>query len=192
MEKYKFRSTVYLVFLVVSLFVNGLLLYMLITGYPQNQECEKLNNNTNMKEVMKEINTLYSDAYDLINGENSSFYVPTSYVNENIPDYACYLVNTDGLKNYFTEELLGEIEYKLLDEDGIRYDCNGEIQKMFFSGLFGLTDQGKRELKYVMSDTDTILVSGKLSSNEFINGDIRPLYMVLKIVDGRLLIDSFE
>lgn len=193
MEKYKFRATVYLVFLFVSLFVNGLLLYMLISGHTTIEECKVDEpENKDITSLMIDANKIYKDAYELINGEASNFYIPSEFVDKNNPTSACYLVNFNGLEKYFTDDLRADLTGNLIISDGNLYDCNDELTKKMFVSLFGVTDQGLRDLNYIMDNDDILLVSGKLSYNEFISGDPYPLYMIFKRVDGKLLIDSFE
>lgn len=193
MEKYKFKSTVFLVFLLVSLFINGLLLYMLISGYSSNKNyCTDTKMPVDVDALTKEVNQIYKDAYELINGGASNFYIPSDYADNNNPDSACYLVNFNGLDKYFTSELLAKLSTNLIQVNGNYYDCNEEIAKRLFVSLFGITDQGIRDLKYVTSSDDIILVNGKLSYNSFIPGDASPLYMVFKRVEDKLLIDYFE
>lgn len=186
MEKYKFRSTVYLVFLLVSLFVNGLVLYMLMSGYSvkthENYEINEIS-------IMEDVNRVYKDAYNLINSDDFYVVIDTPLID---PVDVCYSVDIAALKYYFTEDFIEYLSSNLENIDGNMCDCSGEIQNIFFSSLFGLTDQGIRELNYVMSNDDVVLVKGKLKSNEFIMGDLKYLYMVLKYEKGKLLIDSFE
>ena len=58
MEKYRFKSTVYLVFLLVSLFVNGLLLYMLIVDNPVKEK-EEEKEEKNIIELDRKANDIY-------------------------------------------------------------------------------------------------------------------------------------
>ncbi len=193
MEKYKFKSTVFLVFLLVSLFINSLLLYMLISGYPSDKKfCTDKTIPVDVDSLTKEVNQVYKDAYELINGDSSNFYTLSDYVDNNNPNSACYVVNFNGLDKYFTSELIAKLSNNLIQVNGNLYDCNEEIAKRLFVSLFGITDQGLRDLKYVTSGDDIILVNGKLSYNSFIPGDKSPLYMVFKRVDDKLLIDYFE
>lgn len=175
MEKYKFRSTVYLVFLLVSLFVNGLLLYMLITdyGHEDNDNFDKVNINA----LMSDAEIIYKDAYELINGVESNFYIPNDYVDVNNPNSACYLVNFDGLEYYFTSELIKNFKNNLIQHDNRLYDCNGEVSKILNSSIFNKNK--KENLEYISFDNDILL------------GKINNLYVVFKNVNGKLLIDSF-
>lgn len=188
MEKYRFRSTIYLVFLLVSLLVNGLLLYMLI-DYPGYVECKSADS-IDFNLLTEDANSIYKRAYGVINGDN--FYMPSEVTSQGDEKTTCYLVNISLLEDYFTPDLLNKFANNLEIIDNKMYDCNEDIFRKLFVSLFGITDQGIRELKYISGSDDIFLFSGKLPQNEFIAGDKSPLYIVFKKVNGKLLIDHFE
>lgn len=191
MEKYRFKSTVYLVFLLVSLFVNGLLLYMLIVDNP-TKEKEEVKETPNISELERVANDVYKNAYNIINGEDSKFYMLSDYKNKIDPASVCYIVDLNSLNGIFTDRLLTKISSKLIIDNKVFYDCDETVAKVLFSSLFGITDQGIRDLKYVTSSDNTLVLNGKLEGNDFISGDDYYLYMILKKENGKFLIDSFE
>ena len=186
MEKYKFRSTVYLVFLLVSLFINCVLLYMLI--FENNKPIIVENNNDNHDTLVSDANKVYEDAYNLFNGDNSNFYV-NEYENKL---ESCDLINFNGLENYFTNKAVSKLAENLIIENGNYYDCENKLKAELSYGLFGTYHQRVRTLNYVASSDDTLVVYGKLDYDGSVNNDTYPLYMIFKLVHNKWLIDYFE
>lgn len=191
MEKYRFKSTVYLVFLLVSLFVNGLLLYMLIVDNPVKEK-EEVKEGPNISELERKANDIYRESYNIINRENSDFYMLSDYKNKLNLSNACYTVDLNSLSGVFTDRLLKVLSNDLLLDNNIFYDCDETMHRKLFTSLFGVTDQGLSELKYVTSNEDTLVLRRKLEGNDFIKGDDYYLYIILKLENGKYLIDSFE
>lgn len=189
MEKYKYKSTIYLVFLLVSLFINAVLLYMLIAE--DKKDVEKVDDpiiSINKDELVSEAMQVYQSVYDIFNSEESNFYIK----NYEGKRWGCVLINFNGLDEYFTTKAIAELSKNLNFENGIYTDCKNILKTKLSHGLFGSFQQRVRELKYVASGDDTLIVSGKLEYDGYVNSDTYPLYMMLKYEDNKWKIDQFE
>lgn len=172
MDKYKVRSTIYLVFLLVSLFVNGMLLYMLISGEDKVSEVDDKNEKTKVAEVsIEEIKSVYHDAYSYINGTN--IFIDTGYkLNYNTK---CNLVNFNGMEDYFTSKSIDAMKKYLVFDDNNYYDCSNTLNSSLFNSILG---EKERDLEIVLNGEDKVLVKSnfKYGCDEI---DDFPLYMVL-------------
>ena len=189
MEKYKYKSTVYLVFMLVSLFINGVLLYMLI--FEDNKVLEEIKEpevTINKDELVNEAIKVYQGAYEIFNGEDSNFYV-NNYEGKR---WGCVLINLDLLEEYFTQKALAKLSQDLNYQNGIYIDCKSILKKTLAQGLFSNTEESIKNFEYVLSNNDTLIVSGKLEYDEHVNSDTYPLYMILKYDDNKWKIDKFE
>ncbi len=182
MDKYKVRSTTYLIFLLVSLFVNGMFLYMLIseekTFEPKTEERKQ-----EKKEVsIDTIQEIYSEAYEYINGGN--IFIDTGYkLNYNT---RCNLVNFNGMEDYFSNKAIENMKKYLVFDKTNYYDCSNTLNSSLFNSLLG---EKERTLELVLSDEKQVLVSSKFEEDEI--NDF-PLYMVFVKEDDKWLIDSYE
>lgn len=183
MEKYKYKSTVYLVFMLVSLFINGVLLYMLIVEdnkvVEETKEPEVI---INQDELVNEAMKVYKSVYDIFNDQNSNFYI-NNYEGKR---WGCVLVNFNEVDEYFTKKSLTKLSQDLNYQNGIYTDCKNNLKNELSQGLFGNTQESIKSLEYIASNDDTLIVSGKLEYNNY------PLYMILKYEDDKWKIDIFE
>ena len=188
MDKYKFKSTVFLVFLLVSLFINGVLIYMLIDVNNNDANIETTIKEDNRKYLVSEAMKVYEEVYDILNKEDGNFFINDydSKVKE------CVLINFNGMENYFTVKAMGELSKELTFDGGSYYDCNNYLKDHLSYGLFGIIHQRVRDLKYVASDGNTLVVSGQLEYDGTVNSDADPLYMIFKYENNKWLIDLFE
>lgn len=191
MEKYRFRSTVYLVFLLVSLFVNGILFYMLISDEVSCKLDDPTTKEVDTVVLVREAENVYDLAYKMLNENKSNIYTLVDYRSINYPNQVCYLVNFSEFEKYFTEKAVSMFKDKLTEDMGNFYDCNDIINDKIFDSIFGSFGQGIRTLIHIYSNDDTMLVTGKLE-NSLYHEDKYPLYMILKKVNNKWLIDSFE
>jgi uncharacterized membrane protein len=114
------------------------------------------------------ITTVYENAYN--------------YINENeINDLTNFNKYSSNLKTYFTDKALNYIS---LNENN-----NNDV---FFSGLFGRTDGGIRQLSIVSSSDDVIIANGQLQSSDTTDGDAYPLYIIFVKENDSYKIDMFE
>ena len=101
MKNYKYKSTIYLVFLTVSLLVNALFLYVLVCEYPQNKVRENEVVEPNYDVEFNAVKKFYLNAYKFIN-EDNNLYVPVEYKLNYDSTRSCFLVRLTGLEEYFT------------------------------------------------------------------------------------------
>lgn len=185
MDKYKVRSTIYLVFLLVSLFVNGMFLYMLISGENKDKVVNDDNDEVNVVTVsLDEIKSVYHDAYNYINGVN--IFIDTGYkLNYNTK---CNLVNFNGMEDYFSVKAIDEMKKYLVFDDNNYYDCSNTLNSSLFNSILG---NKERDLEIVLSSEDKVLVKSnfKYGCDEI---DDYPLYMILVKTNDKWLIDSYE
>lgn len=185
MDKYKFRATVYLIFLLVSLFVNGLLLYMLITNESkvvEEPKIEERREEDENKVSIELIQDLYSGAYNHI---NTAVFVDTGF---KMNYKKCLLVNFNGMEDYFTTKAIENMKVNLVYKDNNYYDCSDTLGSSLFNSLLG---EKKRDLEMILSDKDNILVKSKFKygCDEI---DDFPHYMILIKMNDKWLIDSYE
>lgn len=188
MEKYRVKCTIYKVFLLVTLFISGVLLYMLIGSEKDNTPSTP--RETNTSEDLTDIKSLYREAYNFVNGENSTFIIsdfPKTYKTK-----SCTLVNFNGAEKYFTNKAIKEMSRFLDMYDGNYYDCNKVFENKLNVGLFGSYHQKERDLTLVSKTNDLIIMTGKLEASDVTIADEYPLYIVFKNSDNKWLIDSFE
>ncbi|MCH5167249.1 MAG: hypothetical protein J1F35_05080 [Erysipelotrichales bacterium] len=194
MDKYRFRSTVYLVFLLVSLFINGVLLYMLIdvtnntSSDNANSDIETKTDVDDKEYLVSEAMKVYEDAYRVFNEENNNFFID-NYEGKN---QKCTLINFNMIDNYFTAKAIAELSKNLTLNNGAYYDCHNYLKEELSYGLFGTIHQRARDLKYISSVEDTLIVSGQLEYDGTVNNDVYPLYMIFKYENNKWLIDFFE
>lgn len=182
MDKYKFKSTVYLVFLLVSLFISGMLLYMLISNEYRNKE--KVKEEPKIENVsIDTIQDVYSKTYDYINGGN--VFIDTGY---KVNNEVCPLVNFNGMEDYFTNKAINSMKKHLKYVENNYYDCGYILESTLFNSMLG---ERKREIEIILSSDTRALVSSKFKYGcEEI--DDYPLYMVISKENNLWLIDSFE
>lgn len=187
MDKYKFRATVYLIFLLVSLFVNGLLLYMLITN-ENNTNVEEPKIEEKVKEEEKDsvslelIQDVYNNTYDYI---NAGVFVDTGF-KKNYKK--CLLVNFNGMEDYFTNKAIESMKTSLVFDDNNYYDCANVLSSSLFKSILG---EKTRDLEMVLSDENHVLVKSKFQygCDEI---DDFPHYMILIKMNDKWLVDSYE
>ena len=97
MKNYKYKSTIYLVFLTVSLLFNALFLYVLICEYPQNEVRENEIVEPNYDLEFNAAKKVYLNAYKFIN-EDNKLYIPVEYKLNDNSTKSCYLVRLTGLE----------------------------------------------------------------------------------------------
>lgn len=184
MDKYKFRSTIYLIFLLVSLFINGMLLYMLISEEEVSEPKIEEKKQDKFEVAIDDIQEVYENAYEYINGDN--IFVDTGYkLNYNT---RCNLVNFNGMEDYFSSKAIENMKKYLVFDETNYYDCGNTLNSSLFNSILG---EKVRDLEMVLSDEKQVLVTSKfeIGCNEI---DDFPLYMVLVKEDDEWLIDSYE
>ncbi len=183
MDRLRFKATVYFVFLLVSLVINGIMLFMLMNE--DMKECVDVVNDPEHQIVEQIADSVYKAAYNYINGEES-FVKTTSFVHPELPNQSCVLVDFTDSANYFTKKAINDLQDGLVINGDSYYDCTNNLDKIRIKSLFGTTNQGIRILKYVVADDNTIVVEGNIPADMF------SFYLILKKENGRWLIDSFE
>lgn len=189
MESLKFKNTVYLVFLIVSLCINALVIYMLIEE-PKEEEVTipQIVTQDNRENLVSTAMQVYKGAYDIINNEDSGFYI----IEHTAPNKKCPIVSTGMLNNYFSSKAIVDLVGNISYVDGNYYDCDGSLKEALSDGLFGNVYKTVRDLEYIASNDDTLIVKGQLVDNDTVIGDNYPLYMILRYENGKWLIDLFE
>lgn len=183
MEKYKFKLTVSRVFLIVCFLIILLLSYMLVIEHDKVKTLEK--NDTSVEETFKESDALkiandsYRSAYNYVN--NSLF------INNESLEYGCMQVNVDNLNNYFTDKVVNDFKNSLETNELIYYDCGTLYNTLDLASIFGVTDQGIRELTIVSYKENIIIANGKLN-NEY----EKDRYIVFVKENDKWLIDMYE
>lgn len=179
------------IILIVMIFV----LVIVIGAYLANI----INNKTLTKEEATKIaQTVYEEAYSEIGeGTNlikdSTIYYKFSSENRRLE---CNMLDFSNIDSLFTKKGLYNIENNYADSflDGYYYCSWSEGDYMFhskvekfMSTIFGVTDQGIRDLTVVSVTSDTILATGTLFDNTY------PFYIIFKKdSNNKWLIDSFE
>ena len=119
------------------------------------------------KKMLEDITKVYEDAFNYINSGNL--------------DISSDLSNVTDLKNYFTDKAFDYISRN-----------NNANNMIFFTGIFGITDQGIRPLQILSYTDDTIIATGQLIENPLGDSDTYPLYIIFKKQENSYKIDLFE
>ena len=188
MKNYKYKSTIYLVFLTVSLLVNALFLYVLVCEYPQNKVRENEVVEPNYDVEFNAVKKFYLNAYKFIN-EDNNLYVPVEYKLNYDSTRSCFLVRLTGLEEYFTSNFIEGLSNNLIKDGENYYDCNNYIKDRLFNKLFISSDNNIKNLEYVMMEQDLMLVKYTYEMNY---GYINTSYMLLKKENENWLIEAFE
>lgn len=139
----------------------------------ENKEIEEKEDIKNEKDetvLLNEITTVYTNTF--------------SYINSGKIAIDSDISKLEGTKKYFTSKALDYISRK-----------NGPSNMVFFAGIFGLTDQGRRPLTIVSYTEDTVIATGQLvkgSEQVMYDEDNYPLYIVFKKENNSWKIDLFE
>ncbi len=133
-------------------------------------EKDEVKNEVDEAALLNEITKVYLDTY--------------SYINSGEIAIDSDISKLEGTKKYFTNKALDYISRK-----------NGPSNMVFFAGIFGLTDQGKRPLTIVSYTEDIVIATGQLvkgSEDVMYDADNYPLYIVFKKENNSWKIDLFE
>lgn len=188
MKNYKYKSTIYLVFLIVSLLVNALFLYVLVCEYPQNKVRENEVVEPNYDVEFNAVKKVYLNAYKFIN-EDNNLYIPVEYKLNYDSTRSCFLVRLTGLEEYFTSNFIEGLSNNLIKDGENYYDFNNYIKDRLFNKLFISSDNNIKNLEYVMMEQDLMLVKYTYEMNY---GYIHTSYMLLKKENENWLIEAFE
>lgn len=184
MDKYKVKATIYLIFLSVSLFVNGMLLYMLIANENKKEEpkIEEKCEEEKTEVAIDTIQEVYENVYNYI---NTGVFVDTNF---KMNYKKCLLVNFNGMNEYFTNKAIENMKVNLVYKDDNYYDCLDILSSSLFNSILG---ERVRDLEMVLSDDNHVLVSSKFQygCDEI---DDFPLYMILVKENDKWLVDSYE
>lgn len=162
MNKYKVKSTIYGVFLIVSIIINVILFY-----YIYELENKNINNYDNENIILTSI---YENAYLYINKGKT----------EN--DGECTLINVTEYSNYFTEDVIDKIKNNLTMENNNYYDCNNYINTLKNDTIFTKNGMGSIEVNYIKDDIAYVSYS--------FNGVNKNI--IFKKVDDSWYIDMFN
>lgn len=162
MEKYKFRSTVYGVFLLISILI--LIIFIALS------DSNKKTKNKTISEV-NSVLELYNNAYSFISSDllsKDTYRINYSY---------CNIFNIYGLKNYFTESLINKLDFDFISTKDNNYDCGDNKSKIINSNIFS-----KNNELILVSETNKYIV---MKNNE-------GFLITFEKMESHWLIDSFE
>lgn len=179
MEKYKFRSTVYMILLIVAILVICLFAWIAI------RESKKSITINEKKEVLKESNVNYRDLYYQ---EASSVVIKaisvindSSFIDNTFSGSVCKEIHFEVIEDMFTKEAIDKLKAKATLKNNIYVDCNNKF-KNNFTGVFNralTNDLGILSLVSLDYESNTIVLQDDVS------------LVVLKNVDNKWLIDIF-
>lgn len=144
-----------------------------------NQEETKNNkdNEINIEQRTKEIQTTYENAYNLMSEEFEPAY--TKYTTEltiNGKKIKVYKINKERVQKYFTSTALEKV---LNDYSGIQQNDNYYITQEYEDGyysdtfdpgtIFSSTDSGIRTLKILLANDDYVLAQAELTKTEYMH-----------------------
>ncbi len=163
MNKYKVRSTIYLVFLLVCIIIIILLGYMLIINDSSDEYS---------KEVDLDVNEIYTSVYKFISEEK--------LLNQPVDEEdVCLNVDFTSFDKYFTERCIKDMQSFLIYENNGYYDCNNNLKNNLYNSILG---SKKDNIKVIMSDDDKVLIGEENLSS----------YMLLVKENDKWLVDSYE
>lgn len=162
----------------------------------------KINKPELTKEQAKEIAQVkYEEAYNLLGegaGLTKDYKKTIKDESSNLKDRNCLSADFSILPKFFTDKAQHAIASKYSPVGDSYYSCN-ETEVFWLSSIFGVTNQGKRDLQIVVATDDLIVATGKLATMvppegkvSVVAGDIQPHYIIFKKVNDDWLIDFFE
>ena len=157
----------------------------------------EINNNPNQdndiiskENLEKEIQDRYEVIYNSIDeGTNITLNESKTFI-INGNEYSYNKVDYTKLKELFTDDGIKYLEENYLYNDGgIYYDSEELIHS-----IFGITNQGKRDLEIVLYDDNLVLAKAKITTpqNQFSSGSYGGEYILFKKVNNIWKVEIFE
>ena len=177
MDKYKVRSTIYGVFLLVTLVIAGILLFLLVSNDKKED-----NETLSKSDAIKIVEEVYNKAYIYASNNMFSRIEDISSITSEYLYCSYYKLDTDSLNNYFSETAINNIKSRLILLNDNYYDCYNNTGSILDNTLL---KNYNTNFDIVVYTEDYIVVKVSFDNN-------KTNILTLTKVNDNWLIDDYE